>query len=152
MIPPSLPPSAFKSYVVAAPLATHWSIVTCADYQCDAYLRGWDSVIDERTELGQRQAHYIRKVSGRRFTEQRDDAGLTVFTFEPGQQGFASRDPDQDHSRHKRRNMRPERYIERDGDFRGNPTGRRYVHARPDDWVESFQGHQERLKTIAERG
>jgi hypothetical protein len=143
VIVPALPASAYKSYVIAAPLATHWNAVTCAQYECEHHALGWDSVIDERTDLGQEQAGYIRGKSGRRFTEERQPDGLTRFSFEAGQKCFRE---------HKARNMRPERFLERDGDFRGNPTRRRREFARPDDWLESFAGHQDRLATIAERG
>ena len=142
-IQPLAPPGAYKSYVISAPLSTHWHVATCADVDCGHYLAGWDSVIDERTELGQAQAAYIRRDAGRRFREERQPDGLTRFSFEAGQKCFRQ---------HQARNMRPERYVERDGDFRANPTGRRYEHARPDDWVESFQTHQGRLKAIQERG
>jgi hypothetical protein len=140
---PAMPPSAYKSYVISAPLRTHWGPATCAAVDCGHYLGGWDSLIDERTELGQQQAWYIRKESGRRFTEERRPDGLTVFRFEAGQRCF---------QQHKARNMRPETYLERGGDWRGNPTGQRRVHARPDDWVESFALNQDRLRAIQERG
>jgi hypothetical protein len=142
-IQPSLPAVAYKSYVIAMPLRTHWNIATCADVDCEHYAGGWDSLIDERTDLGQRQARYIRRESGRRFTEERQPDGLTRFSFEAGQRCFRE---------HRARNARPERFVERDGDYRGNPTGRRYVHSRPDDWVESFATHQDKLRTVAERG
>lgn len=151
--PPVGPAAAYKTYTIRAPIATHWSgIITCAEYECGAYLYGWDSFIDESTDQGQRQAHYIRKESGRRFTEERRDDGLTVFHFEAGQQGFASRVITEDHSRHRRRLDRQEQFIERGGDFRGNPTGQRHKHTRPDYWLESFALHQDKLRTIAERG
>lgn len=142
-IPPALPPSAYKTYQIAAPLGTHWHTVTCADADCDAYRLGWKTVIDERTGLGQRQAHYIRRESGRRFAEERQPDGLTAFSFEAGQKCFAQ---------HKGRNMRPERFIERGGDWRGNPTGERREHKRPDDWVESFAENQDRLRDEIEKG
>ena len=142
-IPPALPVSAYKSYEIKAPLATHWNVVTCADAGCEHHETGWDSLIDEGTELGQRQAHYIRRESGRRFTEERQPDGLTRFAFEAGQKCFRE---------HSARNARPERFVERDGDWRGNPTRRRREYGRPDEWVESFALNQEKLRTIAERG
>lgn len=141
--PPAMPAAFYKTYQVAAPLATHWNILTCAEAACEAHQIGWDSLIDERTELGQRQAHYIRRESGRRFTEERQPDGLTRFSFEAGQKCFAQ---------HRGRNMRPERLVERGGDFRGNPSGDRRVHVRPEDWQESFALHQDRLRTAVERG
>ena len=143
MIEPSLPPYAYKAYVIAAPLTTHYNLATCADVDCPHYLTGWDSLIDERTDLGRRQASYIRGPSGRRFTEERQEDGLTRFAFEAGQKCFGE---------HRARNMRPDRYVERDGDYRGNPTGRRYVHTRPEDWVDSFKNHQSKIRGLVERG
>lgn len=140
--PQRMAPAAYKVYAIRAPLATHWQVVTCADVDCEHHALGWDSVIDERTDLGQRQAHYIRRESGRRFTEERQPDGLTRFAFEAGQKCFRQ---------HRARNQRPERFIERGGDWR-HAVGPRREHIRPEDWVESFADHQERLKTIVERG
>ena len=151
-IPPELPPSAFRTYLIAAPLSTHWrGPVPCSEYECDAYLKGWDSLIDESTDLGRRQALYIRRESGRRFTEERQPDGLTRFSFEAGQEGFASRVASQDHSRHMVRLEREEAYVERGGDWRG-AVGQRRVHKRPADWVDSFATNQDNLATIAKRG
>jgi len=140
---PKLPASAMKSWEIKAPLATHWSVTTCDDVDCDAHRLGWKTLIDEGTSLGQRQAHYIRKESKRRFTEERQPDGLTAFVFEAGQKCFAE---------HRARNMRPERFVERGGDHRGNPRREHRVHTRPDDWVDSFQSNQEKIRTALERG
>jgi hypothetical protein len=144
-VPPALPAAAMKTYQIASPLSTHWHPVTCAEAECDAWLHGWVSYIDESAELGQRQAHYIRKESGRRFTEERNETGITEFTFEAGQRCFKS-------DQHRARNMRPERYLVRGGDWRGNPTGERREHKRPADWQDDFATHQDRLRTALERG
>ncbi len=141
-LPSKLPPAAMKTYRIAAPLATHWNVVTCADVDCEHHRLGWESHIDEATDLGRRQAAFIRRESGRRFTEERTEAGLTVFHFPPGQRCFRE---------HKARNMRPERFIERGGDHRAS-VGPAREHKRPDDWVESFQENQDRIRTIQERG
>jgi len=153
-LPSRGPAAAYKTYRITAPLATHYRTgLSCAAYQCEAYLLGWQSQIDERTELGQRQAHFIRKESRRRFTEERDGTGLTVFTFEPGQEGFASPNPQESgHQNHRKRLDRTEHYIERGGDWRGNPTGMKRVHTRPEFWVESFAENQSRLNALRERG
>ena len=148
--PPRVPAAAMKTYQVVAPLSTHWRTVSCAEYQCDAYLQGWVTRVDESTELGQRQAWFIRRESGRRFTEDRDDAGLTVFTFEPGQQGFASRDPASSHDGHRVRLDRPERFIRRGGDWRGNPLRDHFEHKTAESWQDDFATHQERIRAFIE--
>lgn len=112
----------------------------CEQVACPAWREGWESVIDERTDLGQAQAAYIRLQSGRTFREMRTEAGLTVFRFESGQRCFAEHQ------------TRPELYVVRDGDYRGNPTGRRRVHASAADWVEHMQEEFGRFNDDRERG
>lgn len=112
----------------------------CEESGCPAWRQGWESVIDESTPLGREQAVYIRAQSGRTFRETRTAAGLTVFRFESGQRCFA------DHS------TRPELYLVRDGDYRGNPTGRQRQHTRPTDWVEHMQEEIGRFNEDRRRG
>ncbi|MDX3643098.1 hypothetical protein [Streptomyces sp. MB09-02B] len=112
----------------------------CERVGCEAWRKGWESVIDERTDLGQAQAVYIRQRSGRTFREAKTDAGLTVFRFESGQRCFAEHQ------------TRPELYLVRDGDYRGNPTGRRRVHTRAADWVEHMQEEFGRFGEDRRRG
>ncbi|WP_413102217.1 hypothetical protein [Streptomyces sp. Inha503] len=138
-IDPSLPIGAYQTYSIASPRDTSVRAV-CEQVGCAAWARGWESVIDESTELGQQQAAYIRQRSGRTFREQRTETGLTVFRFESGQRCFA------DHR------TRPELYVVRDGDWRGNPTGRVRQHQRPQDWVEDFGEHQQKLADQQQKG
>jgi hypothetical protein len=42
--------------------------------------------------------------------------------------------------------------IVRDGDWRGNPTGRRRLHTKPEHWVEDFKEHQGKINDAIERG
>lgn len=145
-IEPAMPADAYKTYAIVAPRSTHWVDATCEQVDCAHYLHGWQSVIDEATELGQRQAYYIRKQSGRRFTEARREDGLTAFTFEAGQACF-------DAGKHQRRLDRPELYIVRDGDHRGNPRGTApRQHVRAQDWVEDFAEHQQQLADEHQKG
>jgi hypothetical protein len=142
-IEPELPAEAMKTYTLAMPLTTHWRPATCAEVDCPSYLSGWRTTVDERTELGQRQAHYIRHDRTRKHTEDRTETGLTMFTFEPGQRCFTA---------HRIRTARPQRHLVRGGDWRGNPRGEFREHTRPDDWVEDFAEHQDKLATRLERG
>jgi hypothetical protein len=142
-VTPRLPVAAMKTYAISAPLSTHFHPVTCEEAGCEAYLHGWVSYIDESAELGQRQAHYIRRECGLKFTEERNASGVTEFTFEAGQVCFQS-------DRHQRRTDRPEKYVVRGGDFRGNPTRERRVHSGPDPWLDDFATHQDRLKSLIE--
>jgi hypothetical protein len=135
-ITPGLPASAYKTYQILSPLSTHYRDGSCDEAGCLALRHGWQTSVDEATELGQRQAHYIRRLSGRRFAERRTELGLTAFTFEPGQKCFAA---------HKVSLARPEIFVVKGGDWRGNPRGDRRIHSSADSWVDDFGTHQDRL-------
>lgn len=143
-VAPLMPVTAYKTYRIASPISTHFRPATCAEADCGAYLHGWVSTIDESTVLGQQQAHHIRKESGRAFTEQRLPTGLTEFTFEAGQRCFKGD--------HQVRLDRPELYLVRDGDWRGNPTGEKRQHHNAKDWIEDFGEHQQRLADEHQKG
>ena len=142
-IPPALPPAAMKTYHIAAPLATHWRPASCAEADCLAYLHGWQTSVDESTDLGQRQAHYIRHDKTRKHAERRAETGLTVFEFGAGQTCFTP---------HRTPVGRPERFLVTGGDWRGNPRGDRREHVRPDDWVEDMAESLDGIRTTHERG
>ena len=141
-IEPQGPAQAYRTYQLLQPLATHFRIATCEEVDCPAYLHGWKTVIDESTELGQQQAHYIRDESGRRY--QRDPVvfgqGLATYVFEAGQRCFR-----QHHEPLEREPLA----IVKDGDWRMSSNPR---HLKPDDWVDDFANHQDRLNTQRERG
>jgi hypothetical protein len=136
---PNMPVGAYQTYSIKAP-SDATVRTACESVGCPAWRHGWESAIDESTELGQRQAAYIRQQAGRTFREMRTEAGLTVFRFEPGQRCFAEH------------GTRPELYLVRDGDWRGNPTGRQRQHTRAVDWVEDFGEHQLRLVDQQKKG
>ena len=46
---------------------------------------------------------------------------------------------------------KPALFVVRDGDWRGNPTGRTRTHVRPEDWVEDFAEHQDSISTTLKR-
>jgi len=136
---PALPAEAMKSYRIVSPRDTAVK-VACEQAGCLQWRHGWDTTVDESTDLGRMQAAYIRTESGRTFRELRTEAALTVFRFEAGQRCFA------DHE------TRPEKFIVRGGDWRGNPRGEFRQHASAADWVEDFALHQQALHDAVERG
>lgn len=143
-----LPAHAYKTYQIAAPRSTHFRRATCAEVGCINHANGFKVPVDETTELGQRQAYYIRHDRTRSYTEYRGEVagetGLTVFQFPAGTVCFAQ---------HQMRLDRPELFLVRLGDHRGNPTGERpYQHSRPELWVEDFAEHQQKLADHQERG
>lgn len=144
-VTPALDVTQVQTFAIATPIATHTREASCAEVDCEHYLNGWRTTVDEGTDLGQQQAYYIRNVSGRHYREDRNQApGLTVFEFEAGQTCFTA-EP-------HRIQTRPELFVVRDGDWRGNPTGRRRIHQRPEDWVDEFANHQLAVRELRERG
>lgn len=130
---------AYQTYSITQP---HDTLVraACEQVGCTAWASGWQSTIDESTPLGAQQAAYIRTQSGRTFREQRTGNGLTVFRFEAHQRCFTNHE------------TRPQLFAVRDGDWRGNPTGRVRQHQRPADWVDDFGEHQLRLINQQQKG
>jgi hypothetical protein len=138
-IQPQGSPSDYKTYQMRR--ASDALIVqACKEAGCEKWRRGWESHINEASQLGRAQADYIRRSSGRTFTEKHSDlTGLTVFRFEPGQRCFAE---------HK---TQPMLYVVRGGDWRKQTSPAR-VHTNGDDWVDDFAEHQARLAEQHERG
>jgi hypothetical protein len=138
-VPPRMPVQAYRSFVIHSPRDTTVR-TACEDAGCEYWRDGWDSPVDERTEQGRQWAAIIRFQSQRTFRELRRADGVTIFRFEPGQRCF------RDHR------TRPERYLVRGGDYRGNPRGERRLHQRPADWVEDCGTHLDRLAEARKRG
>lgn len=141
-IQPQMPAAAYKTYSIAAPLSTHYRPATCQEVDCPRYLNGWRVHVEQ---VGPELTH-TAKNSGRRYQELRVAEGQTYLVFEAGQPCFQA-------SEHRMRIDRPELYIVRDGDWRGNPRGTQArQHARPEHWVEDFAEHQQGLADTAQKG
>lgn len=130
----------YQTFQIATPPDT--AIVTaCPDAGCQAYAKGWQTTVDERTQAGRAAAHYIRWQSGRTIArEQKTADGLTVFTFAAHQRCFAE---------HR---TRQELFVVSHGDWRGNPSGRVRQHQNAADWVEHFALNQQKLADQAQQG
>lgn len=142
-IAPAMPVRAYQTFQIVAPVSTHWRPARCDEVDCPAYQRGWTTTVDEATELGQRQAHYIRREARRSFKESKRPDGLTSFHFPAGQTCFRP---------HKQRVERDEIFLRRDGDWRGNPTRQRRRYDRADQWVDDFATHQDTIVRLQQRG
>jgi len=141
-IPSRLPVAEVKTYALAAPQATHFRRASCQEVECAEYARGWLSMIDVSTPLGQNQAYYIRMRSGRSFTASEVD-GMVTFSFPAGQQCFAQ---------HTVPLERDPILFVRGGDWRGNPSGFVRRHTRAEDWVDDFATHQQAIVDQFEKG
>lgn len=140
-ITPALPVGAMKTYEIRMPKQTHWREATCAEVECPEFQNGWTTRLPRGSEL----VDVLRR-SGRRFHEITDLTSPELeFIFEPGQPCFRA-------TTHRVRVDRPELFVVREGDWRGNPRGTSRQHRRPEDWVDDFATHQDKLATALERG
>jgi hypothetical protein len=140
-IEPLMPADAYKTYAVVSPLSTHFRPATCAEVDCPHYVNGWRVRIETLTPDLLRAA----RNSGRKYTEQHR-GGRDV----PRVRGRAALFPA---ATHRTRMDRPPLYLVRDGDHRGNPRRTRArQHLNPDNWVEDFADHQQKLADEIQKG
>lgn len=133
----------YKTWEIVMPKATHFRAASCEETDCAHYREGWETVVDETTDLGQGRAYYIRHRQTRNFIEskeQRNGVVVTVFRFPPGQRCFAQ---------HEKALDRPQVHAARRGDWRG-VIGERYIYDRPDQWREDLDTHLTILRRAQE--
>jgi hypothetical protein len=133
---PAMTPGSYKTYAVAAPRPTHWRDASCAEVDCEMYLHGWRTVVNAGSEADV----YIRADHSRRHAVEALPDGRVAFTFEPGQQCFKA---------HQVKREIPELFVVRDGDWRWGANAQR---RSPDDWVDDFRTHQDRLADRLKQG
>jgi len=139
---PRVGPELYKTYEIATPTKKFTRPATCAEVDCPNREKGWKTVIDLSTELGRKQATYIRLHSGRSFTATQNVDVLT-FTFYAGQDCF---------SEHRKSLMREPFFLIKGGDFRGNPLDTPTRRLRPQSWVDDMGESLESMKEMRERG
>lgn len=130
---PVAPVQAYRTYQIVAPQETHWRPATCAEVDCPNWRNGFKVPVPAGEE-GDKRAHLI-KTSGKPYRVEPGEDGIRWAVFPEGTACFS--EPTH------RVQYRPERYIVRPGDWRGNPGGRGAVreHTRPADWVEDVALH-----------
>lgn len=138
-VQPVGPAQAYQTFQVVSPQDTS-VVVACEQAGCPNWRNGWVTLVDTTTELGARQAAYIRSgATGRSYTELAAKAGEAAFRFDSHQRCFAE---------HR---TRPELYVVRGGDWRSH-LGLIRQHRNAADWVEHCAEHQARLHDRIERG
>lgn len=138
---PVADPRYYQTYQVAAPLGTHWTAATCEQVDCEHWREGWAVRVEH---LDARDLHLV-KTAGRKFVEQQIGPGETWLVFEAGQPCFRA-------GTHVRRIEKPELFILRGGDHRGDPTGRGPIQLSPESWTDDFGEHQDNISQLIERG
>ena len=145
----------FKIHLLGGAYGTH---MTCQEAKCEAYAKGWVSVIDISSEAGAWQATFIKDRARRRFFEfpaaaaleeaytleaqgvltvtdefkamlERVPPGMAVFFFPPGQQCFRE-------------------HVDREVKFMHDG----YEHVRPLDFNEDFNIEADKVNTAKRRG
>jgi hypothetical protein len=141
-IQPQMGAAAYKTYSIVAPLSSHHRPATCVETDCPDYLNGWRV----RVEGLDAALLHAAKTSGRKYTAVQIAVGETWLHFEAGQPCFRA-------GEHRVRLDRPELFLVRDGDHRGNPRGTKTrMHQRPELWVEDFGEHQQNIADEIEKG
>lgn len=143
-------PDQYQTFSVSMPVRTHYRPGTCAEAGCGKHLNGWRTVVDEGTGLGMAQAAYIRTECRstsqpaapgyRRYVESRE-AGLTVFTFPPGQTCFP---PSDGSPAHLISLDRPQFFTVRGGDWRATTSPVRR-HSGADPFADELLTNTERV-------
>jgi len=139
-IEPALPPGAYMTYQVLAPLSTHFAPASCLEVQCADYLQGWRV----HAESLPPELLHAARTSGRNYREVSYGEGQTWLLFDAGQPCFRA-------TEHRRRLDREERFVIRGGDYRANPSGMR-TEVPLSSWVDDFGEHQAKLAERLERG
>jgi hypothetical protein len=139
---PKLPAEAMTTFRIVQPRDQR-VISACEVIGCEKWAQGWDVVLNPSISVEARAIEVIRSGSTRRTFRELPalpGAAVVVFRFESGQRCF---------DEHR---TRPQVFIKRGGDWRGNPRQEMRRHASGADWQEDFALHQQRLAEAAQRG
>jgi hypothetical protein len=136
------PASAYRTFSIKAPIGSHFRPATCEEVGCPNYLHGWRI----RVEGLEPQLLHTAKNSGRKYSVLEIAANEHWLVYEAGQPCFQQ-------AAHRTRLERPELYVVRDGDHRGNPLGTaRRVHKNAEEWAEDLHEHTDKILDALKEG
>lgn len=139
--PPVHGPAAYRTWQIAAPLATHHRAASCEEAGCDAFLHGFQVELSPHTNDRHKAAlEAVVAVYGKpgqggpggRYSHAWGDQGRLTLIFEPGSVCFRAKE-------HRIRIDRPPLYVVRDGDWRGNPYGTAPQVVESTEWIDRYQ-------------
>lgn len=139
---PLLAAAQYKTYAIASPIETHYRDATCREVDCGNYKHGWKTVLDVSKADHARTANWIRLQSGRHYTFTQVGT-IVTFVFQKEQRCFTP---------HKVKLEREEFFLVTGGDWRGNPLNIPVRQHKPDNWVDDFANHQDKIATRIQRG
>lgn len=137
---PQMHVGGYKTYAISAPIATHTRPASCEEVGCLNFHNGWETRVPVDSELDG-----LVRASGRGWRSVVTEGGVNIYTFGPGTECFNS-------SSHRVPLDRPQLFVVRDGDWRGNDTGRVFKHDKPEHWVEDFANHQQKIADARNKG
>lgn len=137
---PKLPVQAYDTYALIRPVTSHTRRATCQEVNCGAHLRGWRTQVDLTTELGRRQANYIRLIAGRHYVTEENGDSVT-FRFPAGQRCFTE---------HRMPLDRDPLFIKRGGDWRAYTSQAQPMRAA--DWIDDLHTNTDTLAEHKNRG
>lgn len=136
-ITPAAPVTGFKTYGMRV---IEREPATCEADDCGPYLNGWATVVlPETPDVGVIEAACRGEIDGYRRQWQTRELlpdGFLRFWFPPGQPCFRA-------SAHSI--PVTARYSLRDGDWRGNPSGKIVTTHDARTWLDDFGEHQQRI-------
>ena len=135
---PKMATHKYRTYRIAAP-ASHWRTVSCQEFDCQAYREGWSY---SKADLIAENLLYKVTHAGRKWKEIDLGNGPWIYFF-PGQKCFQAPT--------HRVLERPEIYVTGRGDFRSFSLRQAQVLSG-ENWLDHFANHQDKLKTIQDRG
>lgn len=138
---PRLEAASYKTYAIRTPSKTHMRRAKCSEVNCEHYLNGWQV----RVEGLPPELLHAAKTSGRKYVPHYIAEGETYLIFEAGQACFKALE-------HQVPTGRPSLFYVGRGDFRLFSVRRAKRHENADDWRDDFANHQDRIKTLVERG
>lgn len=137
-------PGAYQTYEIDAPLATHWRQASCAEVDCPHHIHGWATTVlpDSDDESFMKRACESLGIKWTRFDVTPE--GFRRYIFPGGQSCFKART-------HRLPLEKPAIFKVWAGDWRGSDgTGR--VFATPENWIDHFATHQDKLADLVNRG
>lgn len=139
---PLLKPAQYTTFAIESPVATHTRAASCSEVDCGNRKHGWKTILDVSDPKHAKVANWIRLQSGKHYTT--SQAGTVVtFTFAAGQNCFTP---------HRVSLERPENFLVVGGDWRGNPLQVPTRQQKPENWVDEFATHQDKIATLVQRG
>jgi hypothetical protein len=137
-IVPILGPENYKTFSISKPRATHTRPATCAEVQCDHHVNGWKNKVALTDEVS---LAWI-KASRYGYHQESINEGFVTYKFHAGQICFCT-----NCQNHTVSLDRPELYVVRGGDWRGDPRHEKpRVHTRPEHWVEDMQENLDKVR------